>query len=60
RMNGGRHKQNPKGIRLVCDADFAREGLARLLKVSNPSLGHLASHARIAIQISKISREQER
>jgi hypothetical protein len=44
----------------VCDADFAREGLARLLKVSNPSLGHLASHARIAIQISKISREQQR
>jgi hypothetical protein len=26
-------------------------------KVSNTSLGHLASHARIAIQISKISRE---
>lgn len=28
------------------------------LKVTNPSLGHLASHARIAIQISKISRER--
>jgi hypothetical protein len=28
-------------------------------KVSEPSLGHLASYARIAIQMSKISREQE-
>jgi len=30
------------------------------LKVSNPSLGYLASYARIAIQISKISRELEK
>jgi hypothetical protein len=29
-------------------------------KVSNPSLGYLASYARIAIQISKISRELEK
>jgi hypothetical protein len=28
-------------------------------KVPEPSLGHLASHARIAIQMSKISREHE-
>jgi hypothetical protein len=28
--------------------------------VSFPSLGYLASYARIAIQISKISREQEK
>jgi hypothetical protein len=30
------------------------------LKVSNASLGYLASYARIAIQISKISRELEK
>jgi hypothetical protein len=30
------------------------------LKVSNTSLGYLASYARIAIQISKISRELEK
>jgi hypothetical protein len=29
-------------------------------KVPEPSLGHLASHARIAIQMSKISRDQEK
>jgi len=29
-------------------------------KVSEPSLRHLASYARIAIQMSKISREQEK
>jgi hypothetical protein len=28
-------------------------------KVTEPSLGHLASYARIAIQMSKISRERE-
>jgi hypothetical protein len=29
-------------------------------KVSNASLGYLASYARIAVQISKISREYEK
>jgi hypothetical protein len=38
-------------------ADFARKGVAMTPKVSNASLGHLASHARIAIQIGKNSRE---
>ena len=40
------------------DADLAREGIPAASKVTNPSLGHLASYARIAIQISKISRER--
>src|ERR1700738_1524171 len=31
------------------------EGIAPALKVSNPSLGYLASHARIAIHISDFS-----
>jgi hypothetical protein len=40
-------------------ADFAREGVAMTPKVSNTSLRYLASYARIAIQMSKISRERE-
>jgi hypothetical protein len=40
-------------------AEFARKGVGKTLKVSNTSLGHLASYARIAIQMGKISREQE-
>jgi hypothetical protein len=40
----------------VC-AEFARQGIATVPKMSNPSLRHLASHARIAIHIGKISRE---
>jgi hypothetical protein len=42
----------------VYDADLAREGIPAAPKLTNPSLGHLASYARIAIQISKISRER--
>jgi hypothetical protein len=33
----------------------ARKGIATAQKVSNPSLGHLASYARIAIHLSKFS-----
>jgi hypothetical protein len=40
-------------------AKFAPEGAAMAPKVTEPSLGHLASYARIAIQMGKISREQE-
>jgi DNA-binding Lrp family transcriptional regulator len=36
-------------------AKCAREGIAATLKGSNPSLGHLASYARIAIHISEFS-----
>jgi hypothetical protein len=41
-------------------SEFAREGAAMTPKVSNASLRYLASYARIAIQISKISRELEK
>jgi hypothetical protein len=41
-------------------AEGARKGIAAAPKVSIPSLGYLASYARIAIQISKISRELEK
>jgi hypothetical protein len=34
------------------------KGIAAALKVSNPSLRHLGSYARIAIQISEISPER--
>jgi hypothetical protein len=36
-------------------AEFTREGGAAAPKVSNPSLGHLASYARIAIHLGEIS-----
>jgi hypothetical protein len=35
--------------------ESARKGIATALKVSNPSLGHLASYARIAIHLGKFS-----
>jgi hypothetical protein len=35
--------------------ESARKGIARALKVSNPSLRYLASHARIAIHIGGFS-----
>jgi hypothetical protein len=35
------------------------EGIAPALKVSNPSLGYLASYARIAIHISEFSLNRE-
>jgi hypothetical protein len=38
---------------------FERDLPGKAPKVPNPTLGHLASYARIAIQIGKISREQE-
>jgi hypothetical protein len=41
-------------------AKGAGKSIAAAPKVSFPSLGYLASYARIAIQISKISREQEK
>jgi hypothetical protein len=44
---------------MTTEAEFARKCVATTLKVSNTSLGHLVSYARIAIQIGKISREQE-
>jgi len=37
---------------------LVREAIPAAPKATNPSLGHLASYARIAIQISKISRER--
>jgi hypothetical protein len=35
--------------------ESARKGIATALKVSNPSLRHLASYARIAIHLGKFS-----
>jgi hypothetical protein len=45
-------------IELVQRRIWLAIAVAVTLKVSNRSLRHLASYARIAIQISKISREQ--
>jgi len=59
-VDGGGHRADPfrKGIwqgMISAWAEFARKGIATAPKVSNPSLGYLASYARIAIHIGKIS-----
>jgi hypothetical protein len=38
-------------------AESAGKGIATALKASNPSLGHLASYARIAIHLGEFSPE---
>jgi hypothetical protein len=38
----------------------ARYGIATALKMSNPSLRHLASYARIAIHLGKFSPQQRK
>jgi hypothetical protein len=47
-----------EGKLVSAEAKYAGESIAAASKVSNPSLGYLASHARIAIRPSKFSPER--
>jgi hypothetical protein len=40
--------------------ESARKGIAMAPKVSNPSLGHLASYARIAIHLGEFSPQRSK